>query len=461
MRKNPIPALGMLFILSITFLNTHSQCVQPPPLDSCSGTEPSVSDNEILTSGTKKWYYGPTTTLNELTLRGGTLVVCGDLTVDKFYMDSGQIIVRPGARFVIGGGIGSGLVLRGNSAIYNYGRFQCIRNLSLDNTYASATKPNVILNVLPSSDFKMSNQYLVINNPYSFFVNNGKADFHGIITDPGSATGAVCLGNGSQTKMTVFYNRKFNSYAVPSGSACLNVSEYSQMYDSVTTSPNLNTCLGPTHYSDSSCRPWGCKPNAWGRANLFRGCNSCMEVQVLSIQFIRFVAQENMEGMQLQWATTSAANADTKFLILCSADGKTFTEIGTVEPVAENLVSNYVFIDRNPLPGVIFYRIVYVHKLSGQKKNSETIKISLHKNYSYLYPNPFKKTFTMNFKAGKKPTSLEFYNTQGSLIHKQPVLLSQANSIQVSLPLNMPAGSYLLKIIYPMETEIKRILKEE
>ena len=44
-------------------------------------------------------YYGATTTHNMLTLKGGTLIVCGNLTIDKFYMDSGKIYVRLGRRF--------------------------------------------------------------------------------------------------------------------------------------------------------------------------------------------------------------------------------------------------------------------------------------------------------------------------------------------------------------------------
>jgi hypothetical protein len=65
-------AMALLCLLSTA---SYSQCITPPPLEACQGTEPSLTDNEILGPGTKKWYYGAATTFNQLTLRGGTLVV--------------------------------------------------------------------------------------------------------------------------------------------------------------------------------------------------------------------------------------------------------------------------------------------------------------------------------------------------------------------------------------------------
>jgi hypothetical protein len=152
----------------------------------------------------------------------------------------------------------------------------------MDNSWVSATQPNVLINVLSTSVFKMSNQYMVINNPWSFFVNNGSADFHGLLTDPGAATGSVCLGNGSMITMRVLHNRSRHPYTVPSGAACVQVLQYSQFYDTLTASPNLNICLGNTHYSDASCTAFGCRPNAWGTTSIFNVCNNCAEIQLLS-----------------------------------------------------------------------------------------------------------------------------------------------------------------------------------
>ena len=130
-----------IFLLSIVLLyfssQIQAQCISAPSPPDCNGTESLVTDNETINAGVDRWFYGAAATFGSLTMNGGTLTVCGDLTIDRFYMDSGTIYVRPGARFVIGSGIGAGLILKGHSYLYNYGTFEIQRNLSLDNGWAS------------------------------------------------------------------------------------------------------------------------------------------------------------------------------------------------------------------------------------------------------------------------------------------------------------------------------------
>jgi len=297
-RPYTVALLLLACICQLISLPVFSQCLQPPPLDDCNGTEPSLADNETLGTGAKKWYYGTAAVYNQVTIRGGTLVVCGDLTFTNFYLDSGTVVIRPGARLHIGSG--AGIVLRGNSSIYNYGTLEVMSNLVLDNSWASATKPNVLINATTSSVFTMSFQYFVINNPYSFFVNNGRADFHGIITDPAAASGSVCLGNSSQTTMRVLYNKSKKPYVAPTGTACVQVSQYSQFTDTLTASPNINVCLGPSHTSDAGCG--GCRPNAWGNASIFNSCNGCVEIQVLSMRRTPTLPAPDKGAVELQLA---------------------------------------------------------------------------------------------------------------------------------------------------------------
>jgi hypothetical protein len=261
-------------------VTSFSQCLIPPPLDSCNGTELSLLDNETLVVGNKKWYYGAATTYNSITLRGGTLVVCSDLTFTNFTMDSGTIVIRPGGRLRIGGG--AGIVLRGHCYIYNYGTFECTSNLSLDPTWATPAKPNVVINATHSSFFKMSNQYFVINNANSFFVNRGRAEFWGLITDYGAGAGSVCLGRFSEMRMAVLYNNRRHTYIAPEGAACVNVYQYSQFRDTLTRSMNINICLGATHNSDAC---GSCRPNAWGTPNIFNFCDQCTGLQLLQKPF--------------------------------------------------------------------------------------------------------------------------------------------------------------------------------
>ncbi|HUC80644.1 MAG TPA: hypothetical protein VMR70_06985, partial [Flavisolibacter sp.] len=209
--------LAAIFIGSIRTLS--AQCIEAPAYTPLTGTEPLVTAGETLLPSQTKYFYGGPVTLNNIHLRGGKLIVSGQITLDNFGFETGELVVLPGGSVVVNNP--TGLVLRGNCAIYNWGNFQCLGNIVLDYGTTSATRPNLIINASASANFRMPNQYFLINNPWSKFVNMGTAEFHGIITDPGAAAGSVCLGDTSVTTMRVLYNNAKNTYAVPSGSACL------------------------------------------------------------------------------------------------------------------------------------------------------------------------------------------------------------------------------------------------
>lgn len=271
--------ISLAFVQVLLCHSSFSQCKTAPPLEACLGTEASPADNEILLSGTKKWFYGAPATFGQLTMRGGTLVVCTDLTINVLNMDSGTIVIRPGGKLTAGGG-GSGMIWRGGCAVYNYGRFEITSNLSFEGPYATAARPNILMNVTAAASCRAFN-YLVINNPFSFFVNNGLAEVHGIITDNNAVAGSVCLGRTSQLKQTVVINKIKDTYVAPDGYACVSVYQWSQFLDTLTDHPYVLVCLSAGHTSATGAPN---KPNAWGAANVFQNCNSCAEMTLLPMQ---------------------------------------------------------------------------------------------------------------------------------------------------------------------------------
>lgn len=273
--------IAMLFSLAfmpLFFQSSFGQCIPaPPPPASCTGAEPQVVNNEILLKGVQKWYSGPAATLGQVTLRGGTLIVCTDLTINALAMDSGTVIVAPGARLTTGNS--SGFIWRGGCAFYNYGRFELTTHLSLEGPYTSATRPNIYMNASTASSCRSFN-YVIINDPYSYLVNYGQADFHGIITDNFSKAGCVCLGPSSELRQSVIINKVKNTYQAPSGSACMAVWSSSQLVDTVTKDHTLLLCLGTGH---SSLSGGSYRPNAWGAATVFKACNSCVGLALLPV----------------------------------------------------------------------------------------------------------------------------------------------------------------------------------
>jgi len=438
----------LLFFLS---LSSFSQCLtslQPP---ACLGTEPLVTDGETLNGGTTKWYYGPAVSINTLTLNGGTLVVCGNLTVDKFYMDKGTVFIRQGGRFVIGSGIGSGLQFKGDCSIYNYGTCEVRRNLSLENN-AAATTPNRVINALSSSVFKMANQYFVINNAYSWFVNNGTAEFWGIITDVQAAAGSVCLGNGSKTRMAILINKVANSYISPSGNSCVNVYQMSEFYGKLTSNPTLFACLGSGHTSSTSCIPFGCTPNNWGSAQVFTNCVGCAAIAALTIQFTSFtVSQETGVYNKLQWQVNTDIT-DGYFAILRSADGENYETIDSV-PVKQAIFFNAV--DKNPLQGNNYYMIRYINSRTGMVINSKMAKVFSETIAGFsLYPVPFDNKFYVGFIPGTHPEKIILTDVNGRNIRIRSIVREEARLVEVVVLDKIQPGIYIIH----MQTDNKNIV---
>lgn len=433
-----------------------SQCLTALPPPACTGSEPSLTDNETLNAGVTKWYYGATTTMNTLTMNGGTLVVCGNLTIDRFYMDSGTVYVRPGARFVIGSGIGSGLQLRGNSAFYNYGTLEIQRNLSLDNGWATPEKPNIVMNATSASVFHIANQYVVINNADSWLVNNGSMQAWGIITDMMAQPGSVCLGLGSSTRMAVLINKIADTYKAPSGNACVNVYQFSEFRNRLSNTPNLFVCLGSGHNSYSGCG--GCPANNWGLAQVFTTCADCASLGVLSSKFNTIeVTAEAGSRFRINWQF-SAASSDGRFTILRSSNGRDYLPVDSIAANESN--SQYSFTDNHPLPGDNYYMIRYSLPDDRTPVNSNPVKISTAPPAGLtIFPMPFEDRFSLTYGRETTPNKIILTDITGRNIPIRYKLMNDARQVDVEVVGQLQPGIYIVHIRTGSNNMAKTIIR--
>ena len=423
----------------------YSQCISPPPVPAASGSDIAVTDNETINAASTRWYSGPAHSLNSLTLSGGTLVVAGDLTVDKFYMTEGVIFIQPGARFVIGSGIGAGLQLQGNCAIYNYGTLEVQRNLSLESGHASSSQPNLLINALNTSVFTMSNQYLVINNADSRFVNNGQAEAWGIITDAQSTKNAVCLGNNSSTKMAVLINKVPDSYTVPVGTACVHVFQFSQFFGRLTGDKGLLACLPATHHSDSGCIPFGCHPNDWGEAQVFSNCNGCGSLLLLSVQFSSITAMPNRYGGNVINWKLSAAAPGGRFRILHSRNGSDFSIIDSLTAVT-NGETAYQYNDNHPVPGLNFYRVDYAGA-DGRYQRSQIVRaVTAGLHQLVIYPVPFRQELFVRCPDSFRAEKIVVTDVAGRTIPARFTMQENRRLITIHFFREPTAGVYLVHV---------------
>jgi hypothetical protein len=451
-----------VFLATGLFLSSSSaifcQCLSALPPPDCTGADPLVMDNETLSGGTTKWYYGPTVTMNSLTLKGGTLVVCGNLTIDKFYMETGTIFIRPGAHFVIGSGIGEGLIFRGDCAIYNYGSCEIQRNLSLDNG-ATALKPNRVINATSTSVFKMSNQYFVIGNANSWFVNNGSAECWGIITDNQSAANSICLGDGSSTRMAVLINKVADTYVVPVGSACVNVYQFSQFFSRLTNSHNLYACLGSTHTSDAGCIAFGCLPNNWGAARVFTNCAACLAITVLEVQFSSVSATATPAGtVDLDWDARSVIPGNM-FSVLRSADGISYRPLYSLRANGDNI--HFTITDKNPLKGPNYYMIRYFNPSTGYEVISKAVKAIAGKLTGFLtYPVPFNNRFLIDYAAGSVLQKVMLTDIAGHNINIRYAIREESHQVEVMVLDKIQPDIYIVHLLTNKQNVSKTIVKK-
>jgi len=373
MLKNLSRTLGILIMVCLPGSILPAQCLVAPPAPACTGTEPLATDGETLTSGSK-WFYGSSATFNSYTMSGGTLIICGKLTIDKLTFNTGTLYVLPGAQFTIGSGFGTTFQLQGGCYVYNYGTITSQVSIALDNAHVSALNPNVFINASDSSMLDVPYNWFVINNPYSWLVINGKCNSHGIITDVLSSAGSVCLGNKSQTYQAVLINNSKNAYVVPSGTACVSVSQHSYLCASVTASVGLNACLSNTHITDSSCMVSKGLSNAWGSAQVMKNCATCAALSLLPIRYIP-PAPRNNTFTPFVWPNPFASRF---FISLPAADRNAVISItdaygGNVQPLYTGRSTNTIeiWIDARARPGIYFVQMntsgeAFVQKLVKQ-----------------------------------------------------------------------------------------------
>jgi hypothetical protein len=305
----------------------------------------------------------------------------------------------------------------------------------------------------------MSNQYFVINNAHSWFVNNGYAEFWGIITDNQSSAGSVCLGNRSITRMAVLINKVANTYSAPDGNACVNVYQFSEFYGQLTSSGSLLACLGSGHTSSSGCIPFGCTPNNWGAAQVFTNCTGCGSLTALPVWFTSCTALTGKtKTVTLQWQMNAEAR-EGLFRVLRSADGFTWHAIDSLFASGNNL-RTYNTIDKSPIPGNAYYMIQYTNPRTGMMTSSKMVKVFTEMVTGFnLYPVPFDNKFFIDYEAGSNPEKILLTDLAGRDIRTSHIIREGLQSVEVTLLDEIQPGLYIVHMQTNKNLVAKTIFK--
>jgi len=178
---------------------------------------------------------------------------------------------------------------------------------------------------------------------------------------------------------------------------------------------------------------------------------------VLPVELISYTAKVEGNYAKLQWQTTNERN-NKGYIIYRSGEDKKFVQMGEV-PAASNLQSaTYNYIDKQPLNGNNYYKLVQVDL------NAKTTELGVKplafnfqtSNFSF-YPNPTKDKVTLSFDAAKY-TKLALSSIDGKVL--QAIHLSpQQNKLEIDLSA-YPIGTYFIRLTGAKESVVKKVVKQ-
>ncbi len=169
--------------------------------------------------------------------------------------------------------------------------------------------------------------------------------------------------------------------------------------------------------------------------------NTSIKLQTpLPVQYASFSATAFQEKIKLDWQTTSEQNA-ARFIVERSADGISFTSIGSV-PAKNEAYNTYSFLDNDPLSGKNYYRLKQVDNNRHFKISFVVIVNNAPKNNLNIYPNPAKDVLYLKHDRAIGDEILSLANAAGITLRQVRVLKNEEVS-KLDLK-DLSAGTYFI-----------------
>lgn len=164
----------------------------------------------------------------------------------------------------------------------------------------------------------------------------------------------------------------------------------------------------------------------------------------LPVTLVNFAAAKSENIAKLNWSTSSETNSD-RFEIQRSSDGKTWTDIGTVQSngdVNESL-SRYTFDDIEPLSGENLYRLKMVDR-DGTFGYSRIRSVIFDTITSFaIYPNPAVDKLIISTNDWTKIKSVQILNISGNVVKETNNEMGPEINVDALTP-----GSYILRLLH-------------
>ncbi len=414
----------ILFILFLTEINiAYSQgCSLVPPTGNCTSGCTSTLTNGANVNGGQVYCYTGTGILNNINLNGGTIRVCGNLTINNLNINSGVILITTSGTLTIA----QNKFFNGNVKLINYGIVNFLGNLTLQNSNNYIYNANI---------YNQTGQ-LKLNSSTSYFINtfNHTAAINNLFIN----SGRLCLEDNSILIINNLTNNQNNTASFNSlGNACVRITGIANINATAfSDDPEIGICLA----NGVSVLGGG----GWGAVSVYNNCNSCSAP--LPIELINFSVNQFNGEVVLEWSTASELNNDY-FTIERSNDSKKWKELSRIQGTgSSSFINKYLYKDSDlKEDGGYYYRLKQTD-FDGKEELLATryVNYILNKVEVFLYPNPTNNIITIE--ANKKELEdIKIYNFLGEDVTNKIERISTKDNIEVIDLSNLISGLYTVK----------------
>jgi hypothetical protein len=281
--------------------------------------------------------------------------------------------------------------------------------VSITNVTASPTTPT------PSSPMTITVE--LNNNPsaqekvYVRYSTNGFTSGYGILL-------SAATGNGTSSQ----------TFTIPAQAAGTTVTYYA-----FTSTLNASSLSGASTLTDMATLAFSNNG----------GANYSL---VIPVEMTEFKGWAKSGQVHLNWATAMEVN-NSHFVVERSANNQNWTPVGEVAGKGTALtVTDYRWVDANPLPGVNYYRLRQTD-LDGTFTLSKVVSVTLSKGTTYaIAPNPVvDQVLRIRVEEpGNEDIRVALYNAQGALLLSNT--FEPTTVLEWPLAQELPAGTYFLRI---------------
>jgi hypothetical protein len=186
---------------------------------------------------------------------------------------------------------------------------------------------------------------------------------------------------------------------------------------------------------------------------------SSTSLNPLPVTLMEFNAIALEKQVKVSWSTMSEVNNDF-FTVQKCLDGKSWSVIGIVNG-AENAgqVSNYSFMDVNPVAGVQFYRLIQTD-INGESSISNIITVNYRQavmpSTVSVFPNPVVNTVNLDLGTAITGASITVFNHMGIKVLEMNDQSGRAFTLDMT---GFERGVYTVEVRHDDGVSFSKILK--